>query len=172
LYGRVLSGPMQTATFRHIAVATDGSETAEAALGVAIDIAKRYAADLLIVAVAPLPPVFVAPNAPIVPATVPESPLPMFRELVDRSVARAKSAEVPGVTGVCEEGVIVDRILEQVRAHGSDLLVVGSRGLSTAERLLLGSVSTALVTHAPCPVLVVRPPTTPRAKPPSRARAR
>ncbi|MGD0250951.1 MAG: universal stress protein [Thermoplasmata archaeon] len=38
--------------------------------------------------------------------------------------------------------------------------MVGSRGLSTARRILLGSVSTALVNHAPCPVLVVRPPAT------------
>ena len=49
----------------------------------------------------------------------------------------------------------------------TDLLVVGSRGLSAARRLLLGSVSTALVNHAPCPVLVVRPPVT---KPPGPTR--
>jgi nucleotide-binding universal stress UspA family protein len=163
---------MPAAPFRRIAVATDGSETADAALEVAIDLAKRYSADLLVLAVAPLPPVFATPNSPIVPATIPESPLPMFREVVDRSIAQARSAGLAGVSGVCEEGVIVDRLLEQVRDHGSDLLVVGSRGLSTAQRLLLGSVSTALVTHAPCPVLVVRPPAKPKPRSPNRARSR
>ena len=41
-------------------------------------------------------------------------------------------------------------------AKGADLVVVGSRGLSRIERLLLGSVSTKVVQRAPCDVLVVR----------------
>ena len=40
---------------------------------------------------------------------------------------------------------------------GSDLLVIGSRGIGGVRRLLLGSVSSALVQTAPCPVVVVRP---------------
>ena len=38
----------------------------------------------------------------------------------------------------------------------TDLLVVGARGLGTMKRLLLGSVSEAVLRHAACPVLVVR----------------
>ncbi|HYA10699.1 MAG TPA: universal stress protein [Thermoplasmata archaeon] len=150
---------MDLVPFRRIAVAIDGSETASAALTVAIDLAKRYSADLLVVAVAPLPPVFSSPSEPLVPAAVPSDPVPHYRELVEAAVAQARSAGVTSVTGVCEEGVVVEEVLGQIAAHRSDLLVVGSRGLSAARRLLLGSVSTALVTHAPAPVLVVRPPT-------------
>ena len=147
--------------FHRIAVATDGSEHALAAVDVAIDLAKQYSSDLLVIAVAPLPPVFSSPNEPLVPAAVPVNPVPHYRGLVDAAVARARAAGLTSVSGVCEEGVVVEEILAQVEAHRSDLLVVGSRGLSAARRLLLGSVSTALVTHAPVPVLVVRPPTTP-----------
>jgi nucleotide-binding universal stress UspA family protein len=43
-------------------------------------------------------------------------------------------------------------------ARPDDLLVVGSRGHSPAGRLLLGSTSTAVASHAPCPVLVVPAP--------------
>jgi nucleotide-binding universal stress UspA family protein len=39
---------------------------------------------------------------------------------------------------------------------GADLIVVGTRGLSSAKRWLVGSVSTKVVQHAPCDVLVVR----------------
>ena len=152
---------MAEGAFHRIAVATDGSEIASVAVGTAIDLAHRYAADLLIIAVAPLPPVFSSPNEPLVPEALPTNPVPVYQELVDAAVERARASGLRAVTGVCEEGVVVDEILAQVAAHGSDLLVVGSRGLSAAKRLLLGSVSTALVTHAPVPVLVVRPPTRP-----------
>lgn len=41
------------------------------------------------------------------------------------------------------------------RSRGSDLLVVGSRGRGGFSKLLLGSVSSACVQHATCPVVVV-----------------
>ena len=41
-------------------------------------------------------------------------------------------------------------------AEGADLIVVGSRGLSTLPRLLLGSVARKVLLHAPQSVLVVR----------------
>lgn len=43
-------------------------------------------------------------------------------------------------------------------AEGADLLVVGSHGRTGLSRLMLGSVATACVNHAPCPVVVVRTP--------------
>ena len=41
-------------------------------------------------------------------------------------------------------------------AHDADLLVVGSHGHGRFTGMLMGSVSTHCVEHAPCPVVVVR----------------
>jgi nucleotide-binding universal stress UspA family protein len=46
------------------------------------------------------------------------------------------------------------------RAADAQLLVVGSRGHGGLPGMLLGSTSQALIYHAPCPLLVVRPPAT------------
>ena len=50
-----------------------------------------------------------------------------------------------------------DAIAAAAEAEHVDLVVVGTRGRSGAERMLLGSVSDHVVRHAECPVLVVRP---------------
>lgn len=47
-------------------------------------------------------------------------------------------------------------ILEQAEAFGADLIALGSRGLGAWDRLLLGSVSQAVATHANCSVEIVR----------------
>jgi nucleotide-binding universal stress UspA family protein len=53
------------------------------------------------------------------------------------------------------EGVEWDVLSEA--AEAADLLVVGSRGLTGWASLLLGSVGLRVLSHAPCPVAVVRP---------------
>jgi len=47
-------------------------------------------------------------------------------------------------------------IVEEAESWGADLIVMGSRGLGTWNRLLLGSVSSAVVHHAKCSVEIVR----------------
>ena len=47
-------------------------------------------------------------------------------------------------------------IVERAEETGTDLIVVGSHGYRSWERLLIGSVSDSVVHHAPCTVMVVR----------------
>lgn len=58
----------------------------------------------------------------------------------------------------CEvlEGYIKDKILEIAREWPADLIVMGSHGRRGFTRFLLGSVSEAIVSHAPCSVEIVR----------------
>jgi nucleotide-binding universal stress UspA family protein len=55
-----------------------------------------------------------------------------------------------------------DALAQAASAHFADLVVVGSRRRGTLSSAILGSVSTHLVDHAPCPVLVVRQPSATR----------
>jgi nucleotide-binding universal stress UspA family protein len=147
--------------FARITVAIDGSKMGQLAFDLALDLARRYQSDLAIVAVAPLQPVFVSSAEPWVPTEVPEAETTFYRGIVDKAVKDATTAGVAGATGACLEGVVVDEIIAFVEKNPTDLLVLGSRGLSTAKRLLLGSVSDAVSHHVGCPVLIARAPRSP-----------
>jgi nucleotide-binding universal stress UspA family protein len=56
-----------------------------------------------------------------------------------------------------EQGDPAYKIVQAAEQGDFDLVVMGHRGLSPIKAFLLGSVSTRVVTHAPCSVLVVRP---------------
>lgn len=64
----------------------------------------------------------------------------------------------PGIEVDCRvyEGRAGDVIVEAAADWGADLVVVGSRGHGTIESMLLGSVSSEIIDHAPCPVIVAR----------------
>ncbi len=158
---------MSPQSVQRIAVAVDGSPCAGAALEMAIDLAKHYGASLGILAVAPVHPMYVSPTEPWVATQVLESESGRYQQIVSTAVARAESQGLTQVTGICLEGVVVDELLMHLERHPTDLLVLGSRGLSTARRILLGSVSESVLHHVSCPVLIVRERPTPPPVPPS-----
>ena len=51
-------------------------------------------------------------------------------------------------------------ILEEAEKWGADLIIVGSHGYTGLKRMLLGSVSQAIASHAHCSVEIVRAPAT------------
>jgi nucleotide-binding universal stress UspA family protein len=147
---------MSSSRFARILVAIDGSANAQDALATAIDLTSRYAAELTILSIAPIVPVYLPSTSPYLSTPVSESQVTQYQGLVEAAVKQAQGAGLTAITGVCREGVVVDEVLSFLDTHSTDLVVVGSRGLSATKRLLIGSISSALVAHAPCPVLVVR----------------
>src|SRR5262245_55650409 len=75
---------------------------------------------------------------------------------VQAAAAKLKGREDLETSFELKEGSPKSMLLEAVREWKADLVVVGSHGRSRLERLFLGSVSHALVSHAPCSVEVVR----------------
>ena len=138
--------------FSNILVAVDGSENAERALREAGDIARTQGARLTLLGV--------GVPVPIVAAQV-VTPVPTDEELEHgaKTVVDAAAAEVPAevaCTTCVRVGRAADAILEQARAGGHDLIVMGSRGRGGAASFLLGSVSHAVLNHSHVPVLVVQ----------------
>jgi nucleotide-binding universal stress UspA family protein len=61
------------------------------------------------------------------------------------------------IHSVVETGVICERILQAVRDHHADLLVVGTGAKSKLGRVALGTVARQLLARTPCPILTVSP---------------
>jgi nucleotide-binding universal stress UspA family protein len=152
----------QRRDIRLFAVAFDASPEAQLALGAAHELAKRTEAALHVLMV-------IEP-----PAAIPGQfvPLPGLEPLItiergDALQRQEQSAQNALDTALAETGgeVTVQRrvlfgpdpagaILELVNAD-VDLLLLGSRAYGPVRRALVGSVSSAVVRHAPCPVLVM-----------------
>lgn len=75
-------------------------------------------------------------------------------ETAEREIRSARSDLV--IEPVLTRGRPASAILDEARSMPADLIVVGHRGHGRWEEILLGSVSSEVVDHAPCPVLVAR----------------
>jgi nucleotide-binding universal stress UspA family protein len=77
---------------------------------------------------------------------------------LDEAVALGEAAGVT-VTTCLATGDPAEETCAYAERIGARLIAVGTRGHGSVASLLLGSVSNAIVRHAPCPVLIVREPT-------------
>ncbi|MFG2867931.1 universal stress protein [Streptomyces sp. NPDC048338] len=94
--------------------------------------------------------------ATLMPGVPPEfDPEQLAKQILDESLEQALAPEVAAaVTRTVVGGNAAQALVDQ--AAGASLLVVGDRGHSGFKAAVLGSVSTNVAQHAPCPVVVVR----------------
>jgi nucleotide-binding universal stress UspA family protein len=140
-----------------VMLATDGSPTASEATRTAIDLAQALGTDLYIVTVWDIPYATVAMAAPGVTPNVELAKL--SEEEARKANAEAASlAEEAGIEtrSVVLRGFPVEEICLAAESFQPRFLVVGSHGWGPIKRAIFGSVSTGVLHHAGCPVLVVR----------------
>jgi nucleotide-binding universal stress UspA family protein len=79
---------------------------------------------------------------------------------LNKAMKAFQPSENKGVTVTTEaiRGYAKGAIVDEAERWGADLVVVGSHGYTGFRRLLLGSVSQAVASHAPCSVEIVRLP--------------
>ncbi len=138
-----------------VVVGVDGSESAAAALRWAARYAQAMGGTLTAVlawhypSAASVPPVGVTPTS--VEAEVEEN----RAELINDAITAALGPEPPiTITRKAVYGHPAQVLIDET--DDADLLVVGNRGHGGFAGMMLGSVSTHCVTHAHCPVTVVR----------------
>ncbi|MFF9013355.1 universal stress protein [Streptomyces sp. NPDC014870] len=135
-----------------IVVGVDGSEPSLKALRWAAGQAALTGDELQVVSSWEYP----ASWATLMPGVPPEfDPERLAKEILDQSLAEALAPAVAAtVTRTVVGGNPAQALLDQ--APGASLLVVGDRGYAGFKAAVLGSVSTHVTQHAPCPVVVVR----------------
>ena len=143
--------------FSRILVALDGSDYSLKALNFAVDLAKKYQSQLVLVHVV-MRQIYAInpPEAGILAGTA------IVRELeAEGKAILAKGEETVRAQGLpveirLRQGVPAEELLRAAAEEKADLMVLGSRGLSQVKAFLLGSVSDKVSHHAKCPVLIVR----------------
>ena len=145
--------------FRSILVAFDGSRDSVRAVELASSLALRSGAELTVVHVFASPSIALSATSGMPPPDfgVMET---ASREAGEKTLA--EGVRIASVSGVKAKGELieasstVEAIVELSASIKSDLIVVGTRGMTGFKKLIIGSVSSGVVSHAHCPVLVVR----------------
>ena len=144
--------------YRRVVVGTDGSATAGVAVESAAAVAAASDGELLVVTA-------YQPQAPRDHGTE-EMPDEIRWMITDSGQAHehaVKAAEVALKKGVpskkihsiSEKGDPATALVKVAEERGGDLIVVGSKGMNSASRFLLGNVPNKVSHHAPCDVMIV-----------------
>jgi nucleotide-binding universal stress UspA family protein len=135
---------------KQVVLAYDGSDGAKRALRAVIDLHREGAA-VTVIGVSEGVPVLGHAGALRAPKQEEER-----RRQVDEAAEELRSHGIAATPRTERSSDPAAAILDEAARTGADLVVMGTRGRSTAERWLLGSVSTKVLQHARCSVLVVR----------------
>jgi nucleotide-binding universal stress UspA family protein len=145
--------------FRKILVAFDGSQDAVKAVRMASSIAREYGAALTILHVYSVPVYTYAAPAPMPQVDVgpvEESAKEKASKVLEGGVKVAGEEGVTATGELLEAASVVQAVVEFAAKESFNLIVMGTRGMTGFRKLVLGSVSNGVVSHAHCPVMVVR----------------
>lgn len=145
---------------RKVLVAVDGSIPSLNAGSYAIDLAKKFDAELTILYVISSDLRYSVEDMSPVPKALKEV-LAVATERGQEKIDQVKRGAVEKNVGVKTDIIVsvtsvVKEIAVYAKKNNIDVIVVGSRGMSGFKKMLLGSVASGVVTFAHCPVIVVK----------------
>jgi len=146
--------------YKRILVATDGSNLSKKAVNSAISMAALCGAELVAVKVTPrYPQSYFEGSLPLSQTEVSKIEKQWAQASQAQLDAVAKSAKAKGVsvkTVVVKADIVSDALIATAKKQKVDLIVMASHGRKGIKRLLLGSETQQVLTHASIPVLVLR----------------
>ena len=146
--------------YKRILVATDGSPLSKKAVTRAISLAALRGAELVAVKITPrYPQSYFEGSLPLSQSEVSKIEKQWADTAQTQLDAIAKSAKAKGVsakTVVVKADIVSDALIATAKKHKVELIVMASHGRRGIKRLLLGSETHQVLTHASIPVLVLR----------------
>ena len=140
--------------FRKVLVGNDGSEGAKKALHAAIDLAKRYDAELHEICIEEHLPHYAATIGEVVEAK--QEATDYFRQVTRDAELVAEGHGIRLTSHVLPGHHVVETIVQFVKDRGFDVLVIGFMGHSRLFEHIWGGTSQNLTRLASCSVLVVK----------------
>jgi nucleotide-binding universal stress UspA family protein len=146
--------------YTRILVATDGSTLSKKAITSAISLAALSGAELVAVKVTPrYPQSYFEGSLPLNPtevAKIEKQWADDAQKMLDTVVKAGKAKGVSVKPVVVKSDIVSDAIIATAKKQKADLIVMASHGRRGIKRLLLGSETNQVLTHASVPVLVLR----------------
>ncbi len=133
--------------YKKILIPIDGSDKSMQAARHGAELAAKIGASITLIHVIPILPVDIR-------SLVMDKVNAQGQELLDKAARDLNKYKVHIKTEMIT-GHPADAICRKVKASKYDLIIMGSRGLSTVKGYLMGSVSGAVTSHSSCPVLIV-----------------
>jgi nucleotide-binding universal stress UspA family protein len=144
--------------YRHILIATDGSELANKALAQGLELARALKAQVTVLTVTgpfPMPGYGTIPAAALVEAYEAATTESAARTLSSATAAATKSGLACDTLHV-RHGEPAEAIVGTGRDKACDLIVMTSHGYRGVKQMLLGSVAMKVLTQSKTPVLICR----------------
>ncbi len=141
-----------TGTYGSILVPFDGSDFSKKALKRACELSKLDGAEITAIYVIPRYEEMVEFFRT---ASIEKSLHAEAQKILDKAKELA-SGEGVSITTVMEQGHAGDKIVETAGRQGNDLIVMGTCGWSGVNKAIMGSSTERVITHAACPILVVK----------------
>jgi nucleotide-binding universal stress UspA family protein len=144
--------------YKHILIATDGSDLAGKALAQGLALAKALASQVTVVTVTePWATQVMGEAAIAFPFEEYEKAMSVnAAEILSKAGEAASKAGISCATIHVKERHPAEGILETAKARTCDLIVMASHGRRGVTRLLLGSQANSVITHSTIPVLICR----------------
>ncbi len=143
--------------FNHILVPVDGSATSQLAVSKAIGMAKAFGSRLTaIFVIDPYPFTGVGTDFAYGQAEYLSAATAEANAAIKATKAQFEAAGMAVETSVVESHSAWRGIVQAAATLPADLIVMGSHGRSGLEKLVLGSVAQAVLSHTHLPVMVVR----------------